>query len=206
MTDTLIFTVLPPMCTNHISDHVARCQSRTLQQYKGTNVEQLLIAVGERTQEMENQLCAMEHLDILDACEGQQLDQCGAEFSLPRGGWGDDQYRIAIKAQIGKTYSQGTIEDVIMLWGILSGAKDIQITEKEPCAVELYSDSLLIDGLEQFAKDLFKDVLPGGVRIDITYYRVYPFAIETSPEDPETGGFGDSNDPSIGGNMSTLIV
>ena len=206
MTDTMIFTVLPPMCTNHISDHVSRAQSRTLQQYKGTKVAEFITAIGERTQEMENHLCSMEHLDILDACEGQQLDECGSEYNLPRRGWSDDQYRIALKAQIGKTYSQGTIEDVILLWGLLSGAKDIQIVEKEPCAVELFSDSLLIEGLEQFAKDLFKDVLPGGVRIDITYYRVFPFAFEYSPEDPETGGFGDNNDPSVGGNFSTLIV
>lgn len=204
---TMIFTVLPPLCSNLITTHEHDAMERVLEQYKGAKyVEGIISLVGQRAQEMEGHLCQMEHLDIVDACEGNQLDMLGADFGVERKGLDDDRYRLVLKARIAVTHSSGTTEDLIYLWGLLSGAKDIQVVEKFPCAVEIFSDSKLIAGLEEFAKDLFSDALAGGVRLDVTYYQTYPFAVDIEPEDPTTGGFGDENDPAVGGMLSTLIV
>lgn len=188
--------------TIKITDHIAAAQKRLLQQYKHSSRLLILIDIlfGRQTQDLEDAAWQLyDRLDI-DTCEGVQLDRIGAIVGLSRSGWGDDLYRILLKAKIGKNVSHGTLEDVISVWRLLAQANKVQVIENYPAQIDLYSDTPIDGAISSFVRNLMQDVVAAGVRVDflaIIFSSDNAFGFD--PDDPDVNGFGDCNDTSAGG-------
>lgn len=150
-----------------ISTHNIDAQKRLLQQYKGKEkIEALLAALGsDQIQDLEDTLTQLLSRLVVDNSEGVQLDNIGKIVGQPRNGQDDATYQIFIHAKIGRNVSEGDIERVISVWKILSQAGTVQVIENFPAEVELYSDSPLSDALAAIAFPLMQDVVGAGIKV-----------------------------------------
>jgi hypothetical protein len=193
--------------TVKITDHIEAAKGRLLQQYKHSPRLSSLIEIlfGRQTQDIEDAAWQLyDRLDI-DTCEGVQLDRIGTIVGLSRSGWSDDLYRILLKAKIGKNVSHGTLEDVISVWRLLAQANKVQVIENYPAQVDLYSDTPIDGEISSFVRNLMQDVVAAGVRVDflaIIFSSSNAFGFD--PDDPDVNGFGDYNDPDVGGELAYI--
>ena len=191
----------------NISDHIEASKRRLLQQYKDSPRITALIEIlfGQQVQEIEDAAHQFySRLDI-DNAEGVQLDRVGTIVGLTRIGWEDSVYRILLKAKIGKNVSHGTIEDVISVWRLLAQANEVQVVETYPAQIDLYSDTPIDGTIATFVRDLMQDVVAAGVRVDflaIVYSSDNAFGFDGV--DPNVNGFGDYNDPGVGGEFAYI--
>jgi hypothetical protein len=206
--DLIPFRVLPPLCENAIDNHAELAVKRIISQYKDKpNVKALVESLGaNQIQQLEYALCGLHNRYNIDASEGSQLDLIGEILGVNRSGRGDDLYRIVLKVKAGVNNSDGTIEDIISIWSLVTGATDIEVRELGNATIEIESNARLIQGLDTTVRDLFKGVVAGGVKINAKFYPEFPFQFEDFPDDPNAGGFGDVNDSAVGGNLAGIIV
>ena len=190
-----------------ITDHIDAAKRRLLQQYKDSPRLASLteILFGQQVQDLE--YAAYEfygRLDI-DNAEGVQLDRIGSVVGLTRIGWEDDLYWILLKAKIGKNVSHGTVEDVINVWRLIAQADRVQIIETHPAQIDLYSDTPIAGDLSEFVRNLMQKVVAAGVRVDFLAIIFSPTnAFGFDPDDPNVLGFGDLNDPGVGGEFAYI--
>ena len=123
---------------------------------------------------------------------------------VPRLGRSDDVYRLVIKVKGGVNNSEGNIEDIITIWKLVTNATEVELVEYEPATIEIQSNARFIEGLDSVVRELFKAVVAGGVKLNANYYFENSFAFEGG--DPQDLGFGDHNNPNVGGRLSTIIV
>jgi hypothetical protein len=182
--------------------------SRLLEQYKQS---QLLIALqdalyGKQLEAIEAAAAQLYGRLDIDTASGEQLNRAGVILGIARLGWGDDLYRILLKAKIGQNSSQGTIEDVITVWRLLAQADRIQVVETYPAQIDLYSDTPIDGSIAGFVHTLMQKVVAAGVRVDflaIVFSPTNAFGFDPT-EDPAVNGFGDLNDPQAGGELAYI--
>lgn len=118
-------------------------------------------------------------LDI-DNAVGAQLDGIGSIVGQAREGNDDDKYKILIKLRIGINVSEGTIEDIITIWKLVTGGTDVTIREAYPAKIELTTDTYVTEDIA-WIKGKMEEVLAGGVGIKSIII-----------DDPTRFGFGPS--------------
>lgn len=156
--------------------------SRLTQYFKDKeNVPKLIEILGEKIQELSNDIWSVFLNRRLANAIGAQLDVLGEIVGEPRGGRQDGVYRLAIKVKIAINNSDGTPETVINVFKLLTGATQVFYQPSYPASVILmgnvdFSNSLFGDGPDAFA-------MFGGV---------------------DGLGFGDFFDSSIGGEFAYL--
>jgi hypothetical protein len=141
---------------------------------------------------------------VMDA-EGEQLDLFGTIVGRLRGGLNDDDYRIALLAKIAENNSQGTIEDVVAVFNLITGTPKSVVVEVFPAEIGVMAttDISSLDAIS-ILKTMQK-VVSGGVK-------VYGVGQQTGDDSfafkgvTEGKGFGDANDPLIGGKFATLLA
>ncbi len=190
-----------------ITAHADAAKARLLQQYKASpNLMALMDALfGSQVQEIEDVLHDLyTRLDI-DSCDGRQLDNIGTIVALERMGFDDSLYRILLKAEIGKDVSNGTMEEVINVWKLISQAGRVQVVETYPAQIELYSDTPIAGEIAAFTGALMQKTVGAGVKVDflaIVFSTTNAFGFD--PDDADVNGFGDLNDASAGGELAYI--
>ena len=115
---------------------------------------------------------------------------------------GDDLYRLLLRAKIIKNQTAMTVDDTLRLISFTFGNIDVRYfltTNLKP----RYDIGKI---LTPFEISLLPD-LPVLIGIDIVEYHIVPeFDAFGFDGDPDALGFGDINDPNVGGNFSEIII
>lgn len=142
-----------------------------------------------------------------EAASGFGLDLWGRVFREPRRGRTDAEYQAALLAAVQLDRSSGTPEEVIALVAaqVASGAR-VTLIEAFPGKVGVWILGTIPSGARAALPELVKSVIPGGVALLAVIdqgdgSRAY-FGWDG---DPDSGGWGTTADPSIGGSWSTLL-
>lgn len=206
--NSLLFEVLPSIDNGYIDNHRELSIERILTQYRDDYRFKAIIGsiAGNGIQKLENALLSMAKVLDPNAQSGKGLDLLGSIVGAKRQGRNDDTYRLIIKIKIASNTSRGTREEIIRIWKMFSGATSTEVRELGNATIEIASNALIIFGIDDYVRELFKSIVAGGVEIYSYYYPDYPFSFFTDPDDPASGGFGDANDSDAGGFFSTIII
>lgn len=113
-----------------ISNHVERAKKNLMTQYKDSiKFNQLLQALVEELQEIEDVFWDLYTLRYISTAFGYQLDRIGDTVGVLRYGLNDDQYRKRIYSQIILNTSNGEAEILIRALKLLMNATNIEYTE-----------------------------------------------------------------------------
>jgi len=136
--------------------------------------------IGTKVQELEEVFRKLLlRLDV-DNAVGTQLDGIGSIVGQAREGNDDDKYKILIKLKIGINVSEGTIEDIITIWKLVTNGTNVTVEEVFPAKVKLTTDEYVTEDLT-WIKEKMEQILAGGVGIKSIIV-----------DDPTRFGFGSS--------------
>lgn len=181
---------------HHIENHVEQAQSRLLAQYQDKPVFVALIKAcfGSPAQRMADLVFSLLELLDIDNAEGVILDNIGRIVGQSRLGKNDADYRLLIKARIGKNTSKGIWLHIVSTWKNLTGATSVALVELFPAGILIISDATVPGGDIDFVAGFIQDVVAAGVELD--GFGVFPEA-GTFGFSPTSGGF--STDGITGG-------
>ena len=193
----------------HILDHLIRARKRVIEQFKELPIfDALLEALMIPVQELEDVFFNMTDQRSIFTGVGYQLDLWGQMLDKPRNGLtDDDEYRVVLLAKVAQNISQGTAADVMRVYQLLMRAQYVQYSEEDTvhAAFSLTAiNSNPIGDIENIKKAVRSSKM-GGVKINLlSSVPGAPFSFADDP-DPNGRGFGDLDDPSVGGVMSEII-
>lgn len=170
------------MSLTPITDYVEQAIARLAAQYKGMPlIEGLVEAIIQPFQGIEDALVQTLNFRWVDTAIGAQLDGLGSIVGEERRGRNDDEYRLAIKLRIAINTSQGTPENAINVFLLVTGCTQAHYLPYYPAEVDIFgncnfAEAILGDASDDFAFD-------GG---------------------PDGLGFGDFFDSSVGGEFQTI--
>jgi hypothetical protein len=102
------------MTLTKTTDHVTEALEHFVEQFKGKpNLSALMTAFVNQVQDLEDACYELYTERWIDTAVGVQLDGLGAIVGEDREGRGDEEYRLAIKAQIQINFSEATPEDIL---------------------------------------------------------------------------------------------
>lgn len=173
------------------------------------NIEKLITIIGDEIDEAETAFFDLLNYRSLDTATGQQLDDIGVRLNLVRAGRTDAEYRAALYAKVGYNIASGTPDQVISLTKLITGVADLSYREIYPAHVriELYDEFPSILAITQL-----KQLLPVAIGpLEILSWgietAVFSFSTTDGPQDdpsPYAAGFGTTDDPLLGGVMSSI--
>lgn len=192
-----------------IETHAEDAVARLIAQFKEKpRIEALLMAFAAEYQSLEDSIFSLPADRALATAVGEQLDLFGTIVGELRRGRNDDDYRLALYARIARNTSRGTYEDLIRVFNLITGTPASLVVDLFPASVGIFatSDISALDVVKIL--EICQSVIPGGVKLfgvgmlpvgDGTF-----FAFEGP--DPRIRGFGDANDPAVGGGFATLLA
>jgi len=132
-----------------------------------SKISDLMTALyGNQVQDLENAMRELYFRLDIDRMAGTQLDKIGTIVGQNRLGFSDDFYRILIKVKIGVHVSEGTIEQVLTAWKLLTNSTEVTLTERFPAKIKLTTIEYLGDDIFNFVKEYAQQILAGGVGVD----------------------------------------
>ncbi len=159
------------MGIEHKTDHEAEIDDLQLEQFKGAEDMNALIAVFvAKVQELEDVVFDVRSAFWLDYAIGNQLDIVGDIVGLARKGLDDDPYRNAIKMQIACNVSDGTTEDLLRLFELYGATATWR---------DWYDASIVFTGLTASADAAFlmsflNQAKPAGVKVQLVFDETAP--------------------------------
>lgn len=149
-----------------ITDHIEQAKDRLREQYKNKPyIVGLITAWVGQIQELEQVLNDLGSKRAINTAEGIQLDLIGELLNRPRDGRSDADYRILLLAKIAKNVSQGTPEDVITVFKILSASSRVQLGDGHVGEIYLLADHALTQDDVNFLMREMLFVDSAGVRL-----------------------------------------
>lgn len=188
-----------------IPTHIQDARNRLLQQYRNLpNIQAVLDALVGPIQTLENAFNDLNTLRGILGGSGVQLDRLGAIVGIPRGILSDDVYRTRIKIKVIQNLSQGEPDRLIQVYGFLLGAQKVIFQDHFPGGVGILADGIIPVGQETLIYENLQNIAAAGVRVDYigTFPAQTPFAFAGGIT--QSGGFGDLNNPSVGGGFGTI--
>ena len=105
----------------YIADHRARARAHLLSQYADKpRMRALVDALADGCQRCEDEAFDLLVSTTLTAAQGKHLDQWGAIVGEARGGLVDQDYRRFIQARILVNNCEGTTDEVLAIWSLLT--------------------------------------------------------------------------------------
>ena len=195
------------MSVTQITDHIAQALARVLEQYKES--PRLLFMLSEtatQVQELEDALIALMDNTWINTAEGEQLNQLGLLLNVTRGGFSDAVYRTRLNAAIVRYTSSGRPEQVISAIKLLSQADQIILEELYPADIRVTAVGAVSPaGTLEELKAGIKGSMAAGISYSaLVISSTTPFVFDGDPY-PGGQGFGDVNDPLVGGNFAELL-
>lgn len=191
--------------TTKITTHVSDLLAKLLEQYKGDPVlTACLTAYGNRIQEIEDLLWDLKEKRSLADATGINLDRIGDIVKQGRVSSDDEVYRFWILFKITRLMSQGTPEELIQIFKILTGAELVQYSESYPARMVFLSIAGSSDPLadDESIKTAMLSAKPAGVGIGIMSAPTDYFGFF---DDPNSLGFSNLVDPTTGGSFAQII-
>jgi hypothetical protein len=199
---------MPNTNVAQITEIVTMGLKKLLVQYaKAPNIQAVLTIFLTQVQNAENAWWQLYTLRSLQNAVGAQLDGIGTILGLSRGGMDDDTYRGALFIRIAELNSQGTPEELIQIFKILTGATEVIFAEIG-IACFIIQGTLTLAQEEDLPFDpdqVFEAILqakPAGVGFGLVLSADPYFGFDG---DPNSLGFGDATDPTVGGNFAFAL-
>ncbi len=218
---TIIEDIDPTSGVTKITNHIEAAKERLLHQYlkpheeltapngEDLKVENLLQALyTSGVQGFEDAAYTIIPKLVVDDNEGKQLDGIGDIVGQLRNGLEDDDYKIYLKGKIGLNNSNGTLDDIYLIWNAFSLATTSEILEIFPASVQIQSDTAPPSKYLPIIKNYLNKAL--GAAIGLTGIIIYDtdeafaFSDTGSSETSTTHGFSDLAQ-TTGGKLSELI-
>lgn len=194
------------MMIQEILNHKEIARDRLRQQYKNLPLlEGFLDAFVEQIQQLETAYVDLRDDRTIFNAVGANLDAWGRLLNTPRGGLEDDAYRLVLLGQIAVNISKGTPEDLIQVFRLFTSPTYVSLNENYPASVQLTAVGGAAIGDVESIKAAVRRAAPAGVSIDLfTTAPGNPFVFFDDP-DPNGRGFGDVNDPEVGGFLVSIF-
>lgn len=190
-----------------INNHADLAKRRVLEQFKGSpRLLGMLDGLCINIQELENVFFDIkDNLSIFNST-GVNLDIWGDILNQPRNGLSDDtEYRIVLLAKIAQNVSQGTAEELIALLTLLTNPTKIIYSELQPAELVMTILSPTPIGSYELIRSVMQKAKAAGVKFNVLVVASeHPFSFAEDP-DIDGRGFGDINDPDVGGNFSAIV-
>jgi hypothetical protein len=193
--------------SEYISTHLIDAEARLLEQYKGQpNLKAFLDALVTPIQTLEDAFNNLNLSRALLTAEGVQLDRLGDIVGIKRLGLSDAVFRSRIKIRVIQNLSQGEPDRLIQVYESLLNASLVVYQEHYPAGAALMGNAEIPSGQETLIYQNVQNIAPVGVRVDYieTFPSVAPFAFAGGLT--QSGGFGDLNDPTVGGGFGQIHV
>lgn len=197
------------MLATQITTHVQDALNRLLQQYKGQpQLADFITSLVTQIQNLEDAIFSLDAGRQVFNAIGEQLDNLGTLVDFPRNALPDDQYLLFILGKIGENFSDTTADKVSQVYAVLLNSGLVQEQDLYPGAAGFSAastgvQSSLIPIIFQF----IQGSLGAGIRLD--FLSIFDpgnaFAFDGGPAQG-AAGFGDLNDPTIGGMFASLLV
>jgi hypothetical protein len=178
-------------------NHVTRGLSRLPEQFKRSpKFKRFLEICLEELQEIEEVIYKINQQKSLEFAVGVQLDGIGDDVGISRNGiLNDDVYRNRIAAKILINSSEGTSKNVLDTWATLLKNNNVELKEEFPAGIVLFSPKAIDD---PSILELVSQAVPITVKVAVLAIKnegELAFCFEGGVG----AGFGDEDDPSIGG-------
>jgi hypothetical protein len=141
----------------------------------------------------------------LDTAEGVTLDELGVIVNLPRAGWGDDTYRLYLKAQVLVLRSDGSWPALVAILSAIGITLSVTSIDEPGMAEMRVTLGELLDGdvLPADVNALLVAAKPGGVRFRLEYPTAaltdaFTFASGDVDETDAARGFADDGETAGG--------
>lgn len=187
-----------------IEDHADRAAARLLEQLRDKpRINSLVRLLAEQVQALEDALHQLYTDRTLETAVGAQLDVLGALVGQARQSYTDEEYRTHIRARIRLNLSSGTIPDLIAIFRTLVPAPGtLELFEHFPAGLHLRIRGIAFT--PAFARMLVKFLRLGkaaGVHAVLEWQEASDAATFTF-NGTAAQGFGDVNDPAVGGRLA----
>lgn len=164
-----------------------------------TRVESLIGALATPAQSLEDTLLQLMIERGVDTAVGVQLDVLGRIVGQERGGLGDEDYRLLLRARIAANRSEGTVGDLLLVVRSALGlpAEPVVVHQQYPAAVVVrVLTQPLTDTEAALIAGLLRDAAAAGVRVILESSSAAPSPLFTWDTGPgwDTGVFLDAND------------
>jgi hypothetical protein len=194
------------MTLQRITAHTLEALDRLPEQYRDKpRIASLVELIGDRHQQLENSFFSILNSEGLAGGEAAELDQLGDIVGQKRGGRSDAAYRLRILAKIGQNVSKGTAEDLISIFKLLMQAERVYYNPLFPAAASLTAIGTNPVGTIEEVRAAMEQSAAAGVSFD--YFVITESTAFSFLEDPDPNGrgFGDVNNPGLGGYAATLL-
>lgn len=176
----------------HVTNREEQALERLPSQFAySPNVQDLIsVSLGE-IQEAEDVMYDLLNLRRIDNATGQQLDNIGDKLNLKRTSSSDEAYRTALRVKALSKTSNGTEEDIVRLFQLVSGDPNVSFYKFEPYGVvATYNSFCLPEGSTQRLLELFPLVTDLYLE-EYNTARGFGFSSVTDPNpDPSTVNYG----------------
>lgn len=190
-----------------INTHEADALKRILEQYKtAPGLKSIMNSYNRQVQIIEDLFADLRTVRSIYESVGKQLDLIGLILGVKRpNGVGDNLFRVILYGQAAAIGSQGEPESVIEAYRAMTFATNVRIEEDFPAKINIFSDGTLTSEMIPYVGKYLRKCLPAGVLLGT-------FGIFSGSgggfgfnENPSALGFGDLNDPSVGGGLGSLV-
>jgi hypothetical protein len=190
----------------HITTMVEDAKARLISQFKNkTKIEGMVGAITLETQTLDDVLWDLYTLRNFDSSTTDYLNTIGEIVGASRNGMSDADYRIRIIAKIGQNTSKGTGETIISIFNLLTTSLKSHLLTFYPATIMLYADHDISALDTDDIYDFTQLVCAAGVKLmPLAWYDSDDGAFGFE-DDPDALGFGDLNDPTVGGNFASLV-
>lgn len=199
------------MLATRITDHVQAALGRLMQQYRGrVRMEGTVTALVQQVQDLEDAIFSLNagRQFYNGTAVGQQLDNVGELVGIKRNGLTDAEYLLFIFGKIASDYSDSTVSAVLNVVGYLFQAEIVLIQEVYPAGLCVEAIGTPLDpSLYSTAVALVRGAVGAGIGLVFVggSASTHVFRFDGPTIDGAINGFGDLNDPSVGGVFISLF-
>jgi hypothetical protein len=195
-------------------DHTDTALDRMLEQFQGSvNLRALASSYVDQAQVLENATIQLLHDRSINTATGHRLDGLGQLANIPRGGLGDEDYRLRIRVELAVLTSQGSIEDLIVVLSLLidlGTPPDVEIVEYFPKTIAMRPVDFALTDDPNIIGVLLKRAVSAATRLWFVYSENLDdetYQLSSLPTTVETSSLlGLSNDAqSSGGYLANVV-
>jgi hypothetical protein len=195
------------MLVTRIPDHAGEAEARLMEQYRGQDrMLSVLAMVTGGHQNVEDATFELPEGRALTTAVGAQLDRLGELLGFKRSGLTDEQYRAVLQGVVAESFSDGTYATAATILQSLYGASAVFVATYPDATMAFGIGSPAVDpSLYPLLQSVFFKALAGGIGVCslVTFNAAGAFSMAG----PQTWvlGFGDANDPTVGGGFGDAI-
>lgn len=189
---------------DRITNHSEQAVERLISQYRqNLDFIGILSAFCAQIQELENGIFTLYSRLDLSSVTGIQLDNLGTIIGVRRQGFNDEIYRTMLWAKLFSNISNGTPNEIINIFKVLTKSTNIDFIEIYPATIQIQGNANIDQSIEPYINPILQKALGAGVQINgLVLYEDESFVFDDDTDPVAEGdGFGDDTDLTVGGKL-----